>query len=365
MTKKILVRISLTFSVAILILCVIWSRGKVDVIFKNAPAPVISHEYVPSILLPQDHRNKKIGSGSGIAVDSKGYVFYLHRAGYTFNNDEIIPEPTILQLNTNTGEVIAEWGKGVFKSPHGLSIDFEDNVWVTDIMLNKVFKFSHDGKLLKTFGEDYPFFLETSFRIKNVLPKFPSTNNPYIFARPTDVVVNEKGEFVVTDGYRNKRIAKFNRDGELLWEINKPGSGPGELNLPHGIALDQQGRLYVADRGNARIQVFSSEGKWLATWDQAELGRPFGLEIGTDGFLYMVDGGDLLHGRDIDPRSQIVKMDLNGNLISRWGTWGDKPGELKIPHDIAVDGSGNLYVAELNNNRLQKFMVMRFTPHPK
>jgi outer membrane protein assembly factor BamB len=134
-------------------------------------------------------------------------------------------------------------------------VDAEDNIWVTDVMLNKVFKLSSDGRLIRAFGHDYPAYLETCFRIRSILPRFPATRNPLIFARPTDVVVVKNGDFIVTDGYRNKRLARFNKDGNLIWQVNHAGSGDGEFNLPHGLAMDAKGRLYVADRNNARIQV--------------------------------------------------------------------------------------------------------------
>jgi peptidylamidoglycolate lyase len=262
----------------------------------------------------------------------------------------------VIQLDADTGEVMARWGADIFQSPHGLAIDSEDQIWVTDVMANKIYKFSHDGELLRTYGEDYPFYMEVGLRIKNVLPRLPIPMSDLLFARPTDIVVSDSGDFTVSDGYRNKRISKFNADGKQLWEINRNGSDDGEFNLPHGIAQDAEGLIYVADRNNARIQVFSPEGQWLVSWSQPEIGRPYGIEIGQDQQLYIADGGDVLNGRLDHPQSHIVRMGLDGQVTARWSNWGTEVGQLMIPHDIAVDQKGNVYVAELNNNRLQKFI---------
>ena len=301
------------------------------------------------------------GAGSGVAIANNGDILYLHRAGYSFNNDEIIPQATLFRFDGQTHELIDQWGADVFKSPHGLAVDAEDNVWITDIKLNQIFKFSPKGELLKTFGDPYPFYLEICLQIRNKLNRLPCTNNPAIFARPTDIVINKQGEFVVTDGYRNSRLVKFNAEGQLVWESGRLGNEDGEFYLPHGLAMDAQERLYVADRKNGRVQQFSPDGKWLATWDQPELGRPFALEVSEDQILYIVDGGDTLDAPDYDQneRSQIIKMDLDGNIIERWGSFGPGLGEMDLPHDIAIAQDGTVFVAEINNGRVQQFTRLK------
>ena len=174
---------------------------------------------------------------------------------------------------------------------------------------------------------------------------------------PTGIVVSENGDFTIADGYKNSRIVKFDAKGKFIWEVNKKGSGNNEFNLAHGIAQDNQGHIYVADRSNARIQKFSKNGEWIDTWASDELGRPFSLQVGPDQLLYVVDGGSVLEtgGKDSDPRSQIIIMTLEGEILKRWGVYGEQIGQMKIPHDVAVDKNGSIYVAELNGCRLQKF----------
>jgi DNA-binding beta-propeller fold protein YncE len=297
-------------------------------------------------------------SGSGVAVSSNQDILYLHRAGYPFNNEEIIPLPTIMRIDAETLEVIDTWGENLFKSPHGLAVDASDNIWITDVMQNRVYKFSPDGELLQTFGEDYPFYMETCLRIRNELPNLPCTaSRPSLFARPTDVAVMPNGDFVVSDGYRNSRIARFSAEGDLLWEVSGLGNDNGEFFLPHGIAINSNGIIYIADRKNARIQVFSPDGTWLNTWDSPELGRPFGIDVAADQTIYVVDGGDQLDIPNSQPRSQVVHLDRNGNILNRWGQYGSEPEEMQVPHDIAVSNDGQIYVAEIDGERMQVFIL--------
>lgn len=352
-------KVFLTTALIISGLIIIWLRqGDSEVIYKKKPVEISEPEtYTPEILWPKTPVDKNTaGEASGVAVNSKGDIYYFHRASGEYSGNNYIEEPTIVVLDGKTKKVKQMWGEGLFKSPHGLEIDSKDNIWVTDVSLNKIYKFDKEGKLIKTFGEDYRFGMEWSLRIRNKLPNFPVFMNEYTFARPTDVTVMDDGSFVVSDGYRNRRIAKFDKDGELEWQINKLGSKPGEFNLPHGITSESDGKIYVADRNNARIQVFDKNGRYVDHWDNPEIGRPYGVEVGSDGKIYVVDGGDSLNGaKDNKLTSQVIILDKQGTVLERFGTWGSKEGELKIPHDIAVDVEGNIYVAELENKRIQEF----------
>lgn len=352
-------KIRILFITLILLLGVtaVFSYGKSEVVFKKRPEEIMkSASYQPKVLWP-DYTNKmQAGEGSGVAVNSEGDIYYMHRASGTYNSNILIKEPTIVVLDGKTKAVKQTWGAGLFKSPHGLEIDHKNQIWVTDISLNKIFKFSPDGKLLKTYGKDYPIGMEWRLRIRNVLPNFPTFINEEAFARPTDVTVLDDESFVVSDGYRNHRIAKFNSEGTLEWQVNKLGNKLGEFNLPHGISSDDEGRIYVADRNNARIQVFDHSGKPIEEWNHEDIGRPFGIEVGSDQKIYVVDGGDYLNGKKLNLTSQVIVLNKKGHVLERFGSWGKGVGRLKIPHDIAVDNKGNIYVAELLNKRLQAFV---------
>ena len=130
------------------------------------------------------------------------------------------------------------------------------------------------------------------------------------FDQPTDVAVAPNGDFYVSDGYGNSRIIQFSKEGRRVREWGTKGTDPGQFDLPHGITLDDQQRVYVADRANGRIQVFDSEGQFLREWKSDRLGRPWGLEIGQDAVLYVADGGDM---NDTPPdRGRIVKVAYSG-----------------------------------------------------
>jgi peptidylamidoglycolate lyase len=281
-----------------------------------------------------------LGQVSGVAVDSHNHVFLFHRAEASWATDRThpIPSPTILCFDGVTGAQIAAWGENRFYYPHGLRIDRDDNIWVTDRILHQVMKFSHDGKLLLTVGtERTPGLDATHFNI------------------PADIAFASDGSFYVADGYGNNRIAKFSADGKFLLDWGKKGTGPGEFDLPHSVAVDAAGLVYVADRTNARIQVFDANGKFLHEWKSAELGRPWSLTIGPDNLLYVVDGGDLKPNPP--DRGQLMKLDLTGKILAKWSRYGNQDGQIFWGHDLAVGKDGAVYVGDVNHSmRVQKFI---------
>ena len=220
--------------------------------------------------------------------------------------------------------------------PHGLTIDSRDNVWVTDVALHQVQKFSPEGKLLLTIGE-------------RGVPGADATH----FNRPTDVAVLADGSFYVSDGYRNARIAKFAADGRFLMQWGRPGKDAGAFDIPHGIAVDAAGRIYVADRENDRVQVFDGDGRFLAQWRSAAMGRPYSLALLPDGRIAVADGGEQPEfGPD---RSGVAILERDGRVAARFGRYGTGDGEFAMAHEIAADAAGNLYVVDITGRRVQKF----------
>src|SRR5258705_9261574 len=208
-----------------------------------------------------------LGQVSGVAVDSHNHVFVFHRAESSWATDKTHPisSPTILCFDGASGKLLASWGENRFLEPHGLRIDAHDNVWVTDRALQQVFKFSHEGKLLLTIGTE---------RVAGV----DATH----FDKPTDIAFASDGSIYVSYGYGNNRVPKFSSDVNFLFDWGHKVQGSGEIDLTHSIVVDAQGNVYVADRGNPRIQVFDSTGKFLKVWKSPELGRPWSLTIGPD-----------------------------------------------------------------------------------
>ncbi len=281
-----------------------------------------------------------LGQVSGVAVDSHNHVFVFHRAENSWATDKTHPitVPAILCFDGASGKLLASWGENRFLEPHGLRVDVHDNVWVTDRALQQVFKFSHDGKLLLSIGTE----------------RVAGTDATH-FDKPTDVAFASDGSIYVSDGYGNNRVAKFSPDGKFLFDWGHKGQGPGEFDLPHSVTVDRQGNVYVADRGNARIQVFDSTGKFLKVWKSPELGRPWSLTIGPDNLLYLVDGGDL---KPAPPnRGQLLKLDLSGKILAKWSRFGNYDGQIYWGHDLAVGKDGAVYVGDVYHGmRVQKFV---------
>ena len=271
-----------------------------------------------------------LGQASGVGVDSHNHVFVFHRG-----------DRPIICFDGATGKILTSWGDGMFATAHGLAVDNKDNVWVTDVGHHQVFKFSHSGDLLMTLGEKDAAGLDGKH-----------------FNKPTDVAVTPSGKFYVSDGYGNSRVAKFSARGEFLFDWGKKGDAPGEFDLPHGIALDRQGRVYVADRSNQRVQVFDASGKFLAQWKSDELGRPWDIFIGADGFAYVMDGGDM-NPKPPD-RGRIVKLDLQGKILDHWGSFGSYDGQFYWGHAVAVAKDGAVYATDVHlGMRVQKFVRKR------
>jgi sugar lactone lactonase YvrE len=221
---------------------------------------------------------RKWGAAVGVAIDRDGksvWVFDRCESATDCSKSKLDP---IMKFDS-TGKMVKSFGGGLINYSHGLHIDPDNNVWVTDgrAMDNgkghTVMKFSQDGKLLMTLGKP------------GVAGTIQDT-----FNAPSDVLVAPNGDIFVADGHggdTNNRIVKFNKDGKYIKEWGKKGTGPGEFNVPHRLAMDSAGRLFVADRSNNRIQAFDQDGKYLLEWRQ--FGSPSGLFIDRNDILYVAD----------------------------------------------------------------------------
>jgi peptidylamidoglycolate lyase len=280
-----------------------------------------------------------LGAVTAVDLDSHGHVFTFHgfREWVIPFLDQPESEPLILMWNGEDGTLISNWGAGIFRMPHGLSIDVEDNVWVTDVGRNQVLKFSHDGKLLMALGED----------------GVEGWDNTH-FAQPTDVEFGLDGSVYVSDGYVNCRVIRFTPEGEYQFEWGECGDDPGQFNTPHDLAIDRQGKVYVADRENDRIQVFEADGEFIAAWHSDGKWRPYGLSISpTKEELFVVDGGE--QPSNFPDRSGVVVLDLSGHQVDKFGRFGNQDGQFMMGHDITVSQEGVVYVVDVMGRRLQRF----------
>jgi peptidylamidoglycolate lyase len=301
----------------------------------------------------------ELGQVAGLGFDPGGALYLFHRGAKSwvgnptlaakawslmarlFKGDtskDPIATNTILAIDPVTGALLSSFGAKRFLIPHGLTVDGNGTLWVTDVGLHQVFKFSRRGELLLTLGEAG---VAGAGRAR--------------FNGPTDVAVAPDGSIYVADGYGNARVVKFAADGRYLFEWGGLGAAPGRFNVPHAIAIDARGNVYVADRGNGRIQVFDADGGFLRQISGPRIGRPWALEIAGDGRLYVADGGDQDAAK---PRSGLLVMTLEGEVIARWSRYGYEPGNLVWPHDLAVGGNLEVFVGEVfDANRVQKFSL--------
>ncbi len=219
---------------------------------------------------------RTMGSTSAVALDSKGNIWVAERCGANSCADS--PLDPIMMFDPQ-GNFVRAFGGGMMLFPHGFSIDAGDNVWVTDSRVangrgGQVFKFSPDGKLLLTLGK-----------------AGVAGGSPDAFTEPNAVIVARDGSIYVADGHTpdkgNARIAKFDASGKFLLDFGSHGHGPGQVEVPHGLALDSSGRVFVADRWNNRVSIFSPTGRFITAWTQ--FGRPSGIFIDARDRLYSTD----------------------------------------------------------------------------
>jgi len=290
---------------------------------------------------PKLPANVRLGECAGVASDANGHIFIFHRPGRGFEPGatEKLADPAVLEVDADSGALLHAWGANTFLVPHGITIDTSNNVFLTDVGLQQVFKFSHDGKQLLTVGTARQGGWDATH-----------------FNQPTKVLVRPGGSFYVGDGYVNSRVALFDRNGRFLREWGKRGTGPSEFNNPHGLAFAPDGNLLVADRQNSRVQVFDAESRFVKEWLGAkDRGRVFAVVVDAAGFLYVG-----VRREDYEPSTNgVLKLDPNWNIVAAIGF--GKPGEpvFNAVHDMAVGRDGSLYVAETRTKRVVKLRPTR------
>lgn len=275
---------------------------------------------------------------TAVATDSQNRVYVFNRG----TNPVVIFSPE--------GKFISAWGKGVFARAHGITIGPDNAVYCVDDLDHTVKKFSADGQLLMTLGTSghYSNTGATSVDYRNI----QRVGLPFNF--PTNLAISPSGDLYVADGYGNARIHRFSAEGELLFSWGEPGDGPGQFQIPHGIAIDHNGHVYVADRENSRVQIFSADGQYRNEWN--DVARPCEVFIDHNSNVYVAELGfraGMWSGtHPPTPTATGGRMsifNLKGELQSRWGG-GKTPcalGDFFAPHDVWVDSHGDVYVGEV------------------
>jgi DNA-binding beta-propeller fold protein YncE len=269
----------------------------------------------------------KFGEVSAVDVDAAGNVWVLHRAGRKWEEpfpSDPIADPTVFKFAPD-GTLLAQWGAGVFVMPHGLSIDPEGKVWVTDTGLEQVFRFSSEGTLELTLGE-----------------KGVTKQDAAHFGRPADVAflgAGSDGRVLIADGYVNTRVAEFAPDGAFIRDW-------GDFKVAHAVAVDDR-HIYVADRENARIQVYDHAGKLLESRVSPAGNHTYGLKPLGAGRLLAVEGRD-----GADRKGAIIRVYAADGSIEASHDIGLPGDDASLGHDLALGADGHIYVTDVAGGRV-------------
>tara|TARA_B100000749_G_scaffold270614_1_gene250607 strand:+ start:389 stop:1270 length:882 start_codon:yes stop_codon:yes gene_type:complete len=268
--------------------------------------------------------DRSLGTVSAIATDSQDRVYAFQRA-----------EPPVVIFNRN-GEFLSSWGNGNFVDPHGLFIK-DDIVYLTDREGSTAMRYTLDGKPLQiigTLGE----YSDTGCEVTGAV--CPRSAGPFNYI--TEMVPHPSGDLYISDGYRNARVHRFSKDGTLVSSWGEPGKGgPNEFHLPHSLVVGQDGRIYLCDRENSRIQVFSAEGEYITMW--TDMQRPLDISQDLEGNFVISE-----RVREDGGPAQMSVLDGEGNVLARWPS--------RSAHGSWVDAHGDIYLALTAEKSIDKYV---------
>jgi len=285
---------------------------------------------------PQKPKDIAWGHIPGVGVDSKDRVWIFARAE--------VP----VQCYDVRGNYECGWGQGTIKRAHHLTVDHEDNIWLADHRNHVVQKYTSEGELLMTLG----------------VAGVPGCDESHL-NEPTDMAVTATGEIFVADGYGNNRVVHFDPQGQFIKAWGELGVQQGQFSLPHCIVVDSQGHVYVGGRNNVRVQVFDYDGNFLDEW--RNLMVPWGMHITSDDEIWVCGSTPMRWEEDKDqlggpPKDQIfAKFNPEGKILQLWtvpkcADGQEKPGACNWIHGFALDSHGNIYVGDIQGQRVQKFI---------
>ncbi len=305
----------------------------------------IPYESVPNFLkMPP---NVYLGEGIGVATNSRGHVFVYTRSG----------ETRLFEFDQN-GNYVREIGAGNygFAFAHAVRVDPQDNIWAVDEGTNMIIKFNPQGRVSMTLGRR-PEAVEQLADLTGQ-GGYSGANKPYSFNRQTDVAWDKDGNIFVSDGYGDSRVVKYDRNGRFIKSAGTRGNGPGQLNLPHTLAADAQGNIYIGDRSNNRVQVWDNDLNPKAIYDT--VGSPWAVCVspGPHQYLYvsnsMPDNGDSRLGAQT---GEIYKMELDGTIVGKFGRAGKALKEFSTVHEIDCRNPNEIFVAEITDWRIQQIIL--------
>lgn len=338
------------------------------------------------------------GEVAGIAVNSKGHIFTFHRGSPQGDANSAIAAQ--LWEFDPTGKFVREIGRGIYglSFAHSVRFDKEDNIWLVDDGTDMVIKLSPDGsRVLQTQGrKDELFAFRPPFAVQSAADAKAPVHRGGAFNKVTDIAFDSKGNGYISDGYNNSRVVKIDKDGYWVTTWGERGTGPSQFNTVHGIAVDNNDNVYVADRGNARIQVFDTNGKFLRQFQISDQVSGYELKPGTPNpdpqyigteprrvedpnvpkafpdrppvNLTALPGSPLSICINPGPRqfifiasanpSRVYKVTLDGKAVGMIGDPGTKPGEFRSPHSLACPSENQIWVGDSRNWRAHKITLL-------
>jgi len=305
----------------------------------------IPYELVPNFLkLPP---NLYMGEGIGVARDSRNHVYTYTRSGVTrlFEFDE-------------KGNFVREIAPGSYamEMAHAVRVDAQDNIWIVDEGTNMVVKYTPEGHAALILGRRPDPF--DGLPSSATFSQNPNPPLPYRFDRPTDIAFDAAGNFFISDGYGNSRVAKYDKNGRFIKTTGSRGNGAGQLNTPHSIQTDAKGNVYVADRGNNRIQVYDNDLNLVRSI--TGIGAPWAVCItpGPHQYLYSSNSSpESNNSAQMATSGEIYKMELDGTILGKFGKGGKMLGEFSTTHAMDCRNENELIIGEITSWRVQKIVL--------
>jgi len=339
--------------------------------------PSIAQQSVPEIAFdsvanfPKLPEGTNFGEVPGVAVNSRGHVFVFTRSNSAGGPAYAPTAAQLLEFDQN-GTFVREVGKGLYgwSFAHSVRIDKDDNIWAIDKGSDMIIKFNPAGRVVWVFGRRKESADDETKPWEHVEPPLPAIDG--LFRQPTDVAWDSQGNIYISDGYINSRVAKYDMHGNWVKQWGTKGTGPGQFNLPHAIAIDRNDNIYVGDRSNRRIQVFDTEGKFLrmftidvppdlktrAVNGNTPTGQALARVIGAPNSICITPGPNqvMFIGESTYP-GRIFKVSLDGKVLGVIGKSGRELKQFSGAHALACPSDREVYAAETSNWRVQKLIL--------
>jgi sugar lactone lactonase YvrE len=337
-------RRSFLLQLAALVLCASPAFAQAKATAQNVPE--IPYDSVTNFIkLPP---GLYLGEAIGVATNSKGHVFVYTRSANT----------RLFEFDQN-GTFVREIGEGAynFEFAHSVRVDKDDNIWVVDEGTNTIVRFNPEGHVTMVLGRRPPAVLGQLI----APPQGPTpAAAKYTFGRPTDVAWDPQGNIFISDGYVNHRVVKFDKNGRFVKQVGseRPGSEPSQFSTPHGIAVDNNGNVYVADRANNRMQVFDNNLVLRNIYDNIGVSWTVCISPGPHQYLFSSNSnpnGNTPGSWDIT--GEIYKMELDGTILGKFGHASKQPGGFQVVHMMDCRNPDQIIVAEIESWRVQKLIL--------